>query len=164
MCTLYNRRVEKEMDEGLNPLYEVKPCGWKISTIPNPDYPRKSLEEYIQVAEWWNEEFIETWYWLIYQGKDPEGYQSPNNISEYEWEPGYNCWREANNEEFKIIQNYIREGKYIDLRRIKKGKFKVKSEERIRQKAKYIELPISFILKLDNGWIVKKWRANDEES
>jgi len=133
--------------------------GWKLRHIKNPDYPNKSLDEYIQVAEYWKEEFIEVWYWLIYQGKDKEGYAPPLEKL-IDWRPEFNCWRDATNEEMKEIMKYIKSGNY---HRLKENYTFVKTYRNTSKKlGGDIKIPISFIDRLPNGWIVKKWRSNEE--
>jgi len=151
----------------------IKPQGWKLVYILNTDYPKKSLDEYIQVAQYWNEEFIEIWYWLIYQGKDPRGYAPPIEkkikVHHYptitymtSWEPQPNSWREANDKEMDEILVYINSGKYHIL---KETHTKVKTYSTLEEEklSTGIIIPISYIFKLPNGLIVKKWRSNEDQ-
>uniref|UniRef100_A0A6H1ZZK0 Uncharacterized protein n=1 Tax=viral metagenome TaxID=1070528 RepID=A0A6H1ZZK0_9ZZZZ len=160
--------------ERLNPEYEFVPQGWNLTWIPNPNYPNRSLEEELQVAAW-DKEFIQVWYWLIYQGKDTEGYREPRekkkilrrlpegySYNTY-WEPEHNSWREANNEEMKIIKEYHDKGEYTRLQEktylVKVLTRRTKKEQRSLERE--IPIVVSYIDKLPNNWIVKAWRSNE---
>jgi len=123
--------------------------GWHVKLIPNPDYPSKSLNEFIEKITL-EDEFIETWYWLVYQGSHPE---NPSKVEK-------NAWRSLKENEYKIIQDFIQKGKYSIIGS-KKQKFKVVSGEKAQ--IEYIEIPISYIFRLNNGMIVKKWRSLEED-
>lgn len=162
----------------LNPEYQFIPQGYNLKWIKNPNYPENSIEEEIQIARWDNE-FVEVWYWLVYQGKDPEGFAEPSrkNIKKdkervwkyyryypegsrygYNWKPENNCWREATDKEILEIKKEL---KSVKARRLREVSKKVATLEGQKLSGE-VEIPISYIYKLSSGKIVKRWRHHGE--
>jgi len=102
-----------------------------------------------------DDEIIIKWYWLIYRGKDPEGFRKPADIPEHKWEPEYSSWREATDEEMRLIFNGFKKGEFIKLKE-HPGEFQYKEYLLNKQVSVLYKFP-----KLN--LIVKKWRANIEE-
>lgn len=162
--------MEKETRK-LNPEYEVVSQGYNLKWLPNPNYPEHSLQEEIKIAVW-DHEFVETWYWLIYQGKS-KNYKQPDNAkkiwkhypegSSYysTWNPEPNSWRVATDKEVETIKDYLKKSKFWSDKTytIKTVILETKrTEKEVSSLPREIDIPISFIFILDNGWIVKRWR------
>jgi hypothetical protein len=161
--------VEKETRERLNPEILVVSQGYNVKWIPNPDYPRKSEEEFIQVAQWDNE-FVEIWYFLTYQGKDSEGFREPfKKVKKYKdyiegrryyyyWEPEKDSWRGSTKEE--IIEFY--NDQYAIRLRTEHTKIKIFKGFKAKLSSEEIEIPISQTYKLSSGKIIKRWRSFED--
>jgi len=159
-------------EEKLNPEQIVVPQGYKVNWISNPSYPNKSLDEELQVLTW-DREFVETWYWLVYIGKDPNDYREPLNRKKIwksypegrsyhtYWIPSPNNWRDATDTEIKLIKREFKKGL---ARRLKQSYMKIPTYQEGKEKGKItgaIDIPISYIYKLSNGLIMKRWRSNE---
>ena len=134
--------------------------------------------ELIEVKEGWRQifneagevefiqdsEFIEYWYWLVYQGKNPEGYRKPDGILTENWKPEFNCWRDATKEEIAMIKDKFKTENFILIDKKTYTAIAKVSQERgfedIDNQVS-IEIPISIIYKLlPEGLIVKMWKSN----
>ena len=143
------------MDLGIwsNPQEEIQERG--VVLVPNPSMAEEDEYPFIAVNE---EEVVEIWYWLVYQGRNPNGWRCPENRTEATWGPEYNCWRTANREDMKIITDAVRNDKAKHYKTITE-KFKMASGEEKKKRASYIEIPMSttFVIP-EHNMIVRKWR------
>jgi len=135
-----------------NPQEEIKEEGYLL--IDNPERRKKGEDPLIAIPE---KEVLERWIWLVYVGKDPEGWRCPDNLKEWEWHPQPNSWKEANEEEMKIITDAIRNDKALHYKTITEKYKKVSALK--EKKISYVELPVSITFVIpEHHMIVRKWK------
>jgi len=136
-----------------NPQEEIQPRGYVL--ISNPLRKEEDKESFIVEEE---KEIVERWVWLVYKGKNPDGWRCPENRPEADWFPEPNCWRTATKEDMKIITDAIINDKAKHYKTVKES-FEMASGEEKKKRTSYVEIPVSvtFIIP-EYNMIVRKWR------